>query len=165
VNKSVERKVEATKDTLNTRSALQRQSFENIFSLRRNQIKDKMESLKLDSLYTSVNVSTSFLDSTRSILDKIDPNELKYVSDHLMGGIGDSLYEKVNHVLKLSAAFAEKPQQKDAIDSICSNIFSQPNVQAWKTEYFGQTSVFGASMIIHGLGIEIYRAAQISLEE
>ncbi|HTE27043.1 hypothetical protein [Flavitalea sp.] len=165
VSQNVDKGVEATKDTLNTRTALQRTSFENIFSLRRNHIKDRMDSLRLDSLYTSVASTTLFLDSTRKLLDKLDPNELNYVRDHLMGLIGDSLYQKVNYTLKASAAFAAKPQQKNAIDSIYSNIFSQPDSRAWKNEYFGQTSVFGASMIIHGLGIEIYRAAQISLEQ
>ena len=82
-----------------------------------------------------------------------------------MGGIGDSLYEKVNFALKASAAFAEKAEQKNAIDSIYSNIFNKPDVRAWKREYFGHTNVFGASMIIHGFGIEIYRAAQISMRD
>lgn len=165
ISKRVESSVEATKDTLNERNALQRRAFEDTYSLRRKQIKDQIERLKLDSLYAGVTVTAFLLDSTMSVLDKIDPNELKYVGVHLVGSLGDSLYKKVNYVLKASAAYSGKPKQKKAIDSIRLNIFSQPEVGAWKNEYFGQTSVFGASMIIHGFSIEVYRAAQISLEE
>jgi len=165
VGQQVEQSVEATKDTLNKRTTEQRKSFENAVRIRRSEFNDKMNRIGLDSFYTSVASTTVFLDSAASVLDKLDPNEIQYVRDHLMGNLGDSIYQKVKDVMNASAALAKKPKQKAAIDSIYSNLFSEPDLRGWKNGYFGNTSAFGASMVIHGLGIEVLTAAQISLEE
>jgi hypothetical protein len=164
VSKKVEENLAVTKDSLNSRTVKEGKLFSNAYGISKGYPSTKADSLKLDSLYSIVTIANLFLDSTRGLLDKLDPNELNYVSDNLLSSMGDSLYQKVHYSLTASASFAKGGKERKAIDSIYSVIFSQPDIQKWKQEYFGQTSVFGASMIIHGFGIEIYRAAQLSLE-
>ena len=114
----------------------------------------------------SVLNTSSFLDSLRKELNKLDDMEVKNIElvrdIFISQGIGDSVQNKIKRNTSMAESIAEDVGNKAIIRSLRKNLF-QDNPIEWNKHNFGLTGPLGAKIILYGMEEELYKICKAAL--
>lgn len=168
VEQSVNEQISQSKDEMDEEINKAKTQFITTYTAALNRAADSGVRQKLQSVYSTITQTGMYLDSVKKEMDKLDANNVRNVehvkSTFLNAGVGDSLFNKLRSSIQLTEEAAASPETKTTIANKRDSIFSEPDTQKWKQQYFGLTNPLGASMILYGFQTELYEIGMQGLK-
>jgi hypothetical protein len=152
VNSSVnDAKAEMNKDVTNAKTALtivSKKVWENSA--------DTIVTTKIKTLYSSINLTSKYIDSLKMEMNKLDDKDLNNIDlikkIYLYDGVGDSLFNKVKASYVLTIDIALYDTTKSRLTKV-HDTFTDEN----KKNFFELTNPLGVNMILYGIESELIK--------
>lgn len=168
IKNNVVQKVDNAKQEMKLEVKSEKENF--LKNLKNVEIKsDTNSKQKLRELNISVMNTAEFLDSLQNEMNKLDESDVRNVelvkNIFLYSGIGDKIHDSLKRCITLSQSITQNNANKASIQSMSDSLFNGYKSEKWTELNFGLTNPLGASMIIYGLQIELFRIGQKGLED
>jgi len=133
-----------------------------------NDTKDIASKEKLERLQESVIQTAIFLDSLKKEMDKLDEFDGRSVdivkNVFLYHNAGDSIFSKLKSTIGGAEETALNNDNKVSIINMRDSLLDEPDSRKWNEQLFGLTNSLGASMILYGIQIQLYRIGMEALK-
>ena len=168
IKNNVDKKVDNAKQEMQLQVKSEKENY--LKNLKNVEVKsDTNLKTKFQELNVSVINTAEFLDSLQNEMNKLDESDVRNVelvkNIFLYRGIGDKIHDSLKRCISLSQSIAQNNGNKAVIQSMSDSLFNGYNSEKWTELNFGLTSPLGASMIIYGLQVELFRIGQKGLED
>jgi len=144
-------KLEMDADISNAKS-----DFEKSFNQTLKQSKDSILTAKVSDLYSSITMTSLYIDSLRKAMDKLDDMDIKNIElikqMFLYNGIGDSVFTKVKHSYSLTIDIAVTDSTKTRLKKATETYSDETQKQ-----FFQQNGPLGVNMILYGIESELIK--------
>jgi hypothetical protein len=144
-------KLEMDEDIFSAKS-----DFEKSFNQTLKQSKDSVLTAKVSDLYSSVTMTSLYIDSLRKAMDKLDNMETKNIElikqMFLFNGIGDSIFVKVKHSYSLTIDISKSDTTKTRLKKVTETYSDETQKQ-----FFQQNSPVGVNIILYGIESELIK--------
>jgi hypothetical protein len=145
-----------------------KEKFNTRYQTALNKTTDSTTNQKIKTLYHSITTTSSYIDSLRNELNKLDNNDVKNVETikniFLNHEIGDSLFKKLNSSLLLAENIAINQTTKSSVKNIGDNMLIQRDLNKFNGQYFSLNGPLGVSWLLSGFESELYKAGTESLQ-